>query len=160
MRFSDEAISKLRSNYTYCADTGAITHRKTGREITGTTKQGYKLVQFRINYYQYKYLAHHVAWFFTYGYWPSEIDHINRDRTDNRIVNLREVTRSENLRNRCDASSIQSQYDCVSWHKRNKKWLARLPYRLDRKRTRVGYFECEHEANAALQEAIRKLQGN
>lgn len=158
MRFSEEAINKLRLNYSYCADTGEITHRQTGREITGTTKQGYKLVQFRINYKQCKYLAHHVAWFLTHGYWPSEIDHINRNRTDNRIVNLREVTRAENLRNRCDASPIQSQYDCVSWHKANKKWQARLPYRLDRKRTRVGYFECEHEANSALQEAIRKLQ--
>lgn len=160
MRFSEEAINKLRLNYSYCADTGAITHIKTGREITGTTKQGYKLVQFRIHYQQYKYLAHHVAWFFTYGYWPSEIDHINHDRADNRIGNLREVSRSENLRNRCDASAIQSQYDCVSWHKRHKKWQARLPYRLDRKRTRVGYFECDHEANAALQEAIRKLKGD
>lgn len=158
MRFSEEAITKLRLNYSYCADTGVFTHVPSGRSVTCQNNYGYVQIQFRIDYKQCRYLAHHVAWFFTYGYWPSEIDHINHDRADNRIANLREVTRAENLRNRSDASAIQSQYDCVSWHKRHKKWQARLPYRLDRKRTRVGYFECEHEANAALQDAIRKLQ--
>ena len=40
--------------------------------------------------------AHRVAWYLTYGFWPSEIDHINRDKTDNRLVNLREATASTN----------------------------------------------------------------
>lgn len=155
MKYSPEAIERLLSNYTYCADTGTITTVKTGRVLTGKTSVGYHMVQFRLNGTQHKYLAHHVAWFMTYGVWPMEIDHINRDRADNRIVNLREVTRAENLRNRIDASSIQSQYDCVSWHKSNRKWQARLPYKIDRKRTQLGYFDCEHEAYAALQAVIK-----
>lgn len=154
LKYSQQATEKLRLNYTYCSDTGEITNVKTGRVITGLTSAGYKMVQFRLDGYQHKYLAHHVAWFLTHGVWPTELDHVNRDRADNRMANLRETTRAANLRNRSDASSIQSQYDCVSWHKAHKKWQARMPYRLDRKRTRIGYFDCEHEANEALQRAI------
>lgn len=46
------------------------------------------------------YLAHRIAWLLTYGNWPiDEIDHINGDRSDNRIKNLRAVSRSMNQRN-------------------------------------------------------------
>lgn len=158
MKYSPEAITKLLTNYTYCPVSGDITNVKTKRVITGLTSVGYKMVQFRLNGSHYKYLAHHVAWFLTHGVWPSEIDHINRDRADNRIENLRETTRAANLRNRSDSAEIQSQYDCVSWHKGHGKWQARMPYRLDRKRTRIGYFDCEHKANDALQQAIKPTQ--
>ena len=47
------------------------------------------------------YLLHRVAWLYVYGYWPkSQIDHINRVVTDNRISNLREATRTENYQNK------------------------------------------------------------
>ena len=46
-----------------------------------------------------KYLAHRLAWFSINKYWPTYIDHINGNRKDNRIENLREVTCSENLHN-------------------------------------------------------------
>ncbi len=45
-------------------------------------------------------LAHRLAWAHVYGEWPSEIDHANGDRSDNRLCNLRECTRKENMRNR------------------------------------------------------------
>jgi hypothetical protein len=54
----------------------------------------------RIGLFGYKFFAHHIAWIITYGCWPTDvIDHINRDRADNRIVNLRLATRSENAFN-------------------------------------------------------------
>jgi hypothetical protein len=44
--------------------------------------------------------AHRLAWFLYYGDWPTlDIDHINGDRSDNRICNLRQVTRQVNLQN-------------------------------------------------------------
>lgn len=46
------------------------------------------------------YRAHRLAWLLTYGEWPKyDIDHINRIRNDNRICNLRQVTRSQNNQN-------------------------------------------------------------
>ena len=154
MRFSEKAVQVLKERYVYDPETGIITATKTGKPLTCLNNSGYVMVQFRIDYQIFKYLGHHVAWFYIHGRWPAEIDHINRDRSDNRIENLREVTRAANLRNRCDASPIQSQYDCVSWHKLHRKWQARLPYKVDRMRKRVGYFDCEHVANEALQQAL------
>lgn len=156
MKYSQEAIAKLKECYRYEKETGSIFNVKTGRELTGLSGAGYRMVQFRLNGYQCKYLAHHVAWFFEYGVWPAkDLDHINRDRTDNRIENLREVSRAENLRNKGSLSSDrQTSYDCVSWHKANRKWQARVPYKLDRKRPRVGYFNTDKEAYEALQRHV------
>lgn len=58
-------------------------------------KQGYR----QINLFGKNYKEHRLAWFYVHGYWPEVIDHINHVRDDNRISNLREVTRSENARN-------------------------------------------------------------
>jgi hypothetical protein len=46
-----------------------------------------------------RYLTHRLAWFWTYGEWPKQIDHINRVRNDNRIANLRSVTQAVNALN-------------------------------------------------------------
>jgi len=49
---------------------------------------------------QRRYLAARLAWFYTHGVWPvGEMDHINRNRDDNRLCNLRVVTRKENCKN-------------------------------------------------------------
>src|SRR3990167_3120706 len=60
--------------------------------------QGYILI--RVNNDGILYRAHRLAWLYVYGFWPpADIDHINGNRSDNRIVNLRSVTRSQNLQN-------------------------------------------------------------
>lgn len=74
------------------------------------------------------YLAHRVAWAIHYGEWPnSEIDHINGVRTDNRISNLREVSREINSKNTKVRSGSQSPYPGVSKHR--NKWMARIKIR-------------------------------
>lgn len=72
-------------------------------------------------------LAHRAVWAYCHGDWPREnIDHINHDRTDNRIANLRSVSQSENARNANRRSDNNSGYTGVCWSKSRKKWVAQI----------------------------------
>ena len=96
----------------YNPDTGKMCWRvsvgsraKVGAEIGRTTHDGYRKVKIKGRMY----LVHRLAWKLAYGVWPSnDIDHIDGNRLNNRLSNLRDVTRSINVRNsrrRVDNSS-------------------------------------------------------
>ena len=87
----------------YAAETGVLTWRvdrvraKAGNDATQSAVRGYRKVKVDRTYYQ----AHRVAWLLANGSWPSmQIDHINGTRSDNRLVNLRDVSCRENQKNR------------------------------------------------------------
>lgn len=72
-------------------------------------------------------LAHRVAWAVYNCEWPPEqIDHINGEKTDNRICNLRCVTGPENQRNMKLNPRNKSGYHGVSWQNSSRKWVVRL----------------------------------
>lgn len=72
-----------------------------------------------------RFKAHRVAWAIYHGKWPSnEIDHINHDTSDNRIDNLRDVPRSENLKNRPAQKNNQSGFVGVRWNRHIARWTA------------------------------------
>lgn len=74
-----------------------------------------------------KYLAHRIIWLHYYGCLPkNQIDHINHDPTDNRIINLREVTPSENNRNRTLQSNNKVGHNGVYYDKDNNKYRAHI----------------------------------
>jgi hypothetical protein len=82
---------------------------------------GYR--QIRIDGKHYR--AARLAWLYVYGEWPqNEIDHINRVRTDNRLVNLRDVTSSENQNNRSNNNGFP---EGVHWDTGKAKYDARIP---------------------------------
>jgi len=84
--------------------------------------------------------AHRIAWFISYGEWPDlPIDHINRNKSDNALTNLRAVTLSVNQRNSTKNTKNTSGATGVRWHKPNRKWLASM--RLLGKYKHLGYFE-------------------
>ncbi len=87
-----------------------------------------------------------------------EVDHINKDRLDNRIENLRIVTRSENRQNRGPAKNKQScPYKGVSFRKdlKSRPWFAQL--QADGETYHLGYFASAEEAALAYNEASRRL---
>jgi hypothetical protein len=97
------------------------------------------------------YKAHRLAWLLTTKAWPeAEIDHINRDRSDNRIVNLRASTHSENQINNDGYRNNKSGYKNVHFHKASGKWVAAI--RRNNKRRHLGIFITPQEANQALTE--------
>lgn len=94
---------RLRELLTYDPETGEFRWRYTRGcrargQIAGTvTCLGYLTIAIDGR----KYKAHRLAWLHVHGEWPyPEIDHINRIKLDNRLVNLRRATRAENNANR------------------------------------------------------------
>lgn len=95
-----------------------------------------------------KHKAHRVVWCMHFGEWPDrDIDHINRDRSDNRIVNLRLATHAENQRNRRGNIKSSSAFKGVSWHAASKKWRAAI--RISGKFKSLGTYTREEDAAAA-----------
>lgn len=95
-------VDYLRGRLSYNPETGLFTRRVTANgwlagQIAGVqTRYGYVKVGLK----GWKYFAHHLAWIYVHGSFPtSEVDHINGDRTDNRIANLRCVDRATNCQN-------------------------------------------------------------
>lgn len=96
--------------------------------------------------------AHRVLWLLYTGKWPSaDIDHINGIRSDNRIENLRVVSRAENLKNQRLRTNNTSGVTGVSWDKRSGKWHAHIQVNVRRKH--IGYFTKISDAIAARKAA-------
>lgn len=102
--------------------------------------------------------AHHVVWELFYGRSPvGFIDHINGDKADNRIENLREATDSENKRNVGKRSHNNSGFKGVSWDKVNKKWMSHAT--LDGKGFTIGRYATPEEAASQYDRFAREHHG-
>lgn len=102
-----------------------------------------------------KYFSHHVAWAIVFGEWPGQIDHVNGDRADNRIANLRAVSSAENNRNRKTPNTNRSGQIGVFYDHRRSRWVARIHF--DGKRTFLGHFQRKCDAILARKKAESKL---
>ena len=103
--------------------------------------------------------AHRVIWAIQTGAWPDEmVDHINGVRTDNRWINLRAASPSENQHNRGPQKNNTSGYKGVSWDKNSKAWRAQI--KKFGKETCFGPFETALEASEAYQRAAAELHGS
>ena len=124
-------------------------------DIAGTLKShGYICVG--INYNSYR--AHRLIFLMHKGYLPKTIDHINGDKLDNRIENLRAATVGQNQHNRKTNANNTSGYKGVSWNKALKKWTARIT--LERKNIHLGYFANVEEAAEVVRKAREELHGD
>ncbi len=164
MTCSQSNIDELRRLVKYCPETGAI-HRLGwvyhGRKfipypepklVSGTNPLGY--VQVRIG--GETYLGHRLAWFLVHGEWPEVIDHINGNRADNRLANLRNVTQAENTQNVLRARSHNSTgFLGVSFESDRGKFVAAVGH--EGKRHVVGRFNTAEEAHHAYLKRKREL---
>jgi hypothetical protein len=145
---------RLKELLAYDEETGVFTWKvqrnkiPAGTVASSTHNQGY----FQIGIDRKRYLAHRLAWLYVYGQMPEhEIDHINHDKADNRIANLRCVTHAENLKNASSQKNNLSGFNGVHYDKSRSKWLAHI--QVDRKFKNLGRFDDFDEAVKARQAA-------
>jgi hypothetical protein len=149
---------QLRALLEYCPATGTFTwrvkrnNRTKGGEVAGyITSFGYR----RIEISGASYAAHRLAWLYVHGAWPRhQIDHINSDRADNRIANLRDVTPAVNCQNQ-KRSHAGSKVPFLGVYQRGKSYRAHISY--NGKRRWVGTYATPELAHAAYIEAKREL---
>lgn len=126
---------------------------RVGSQAGVVRDDGYRAISFG----ERLYLAHRLAWFYFHGRWPADmLDHVNRNRDDNRIVNLREATRGQNMQNRITSIDNVSGFKCVQKSKYNR-WTARIT--INGKRRRLGWFDTPEEAHAAYVMAAQQSFG-
>jgi len=115
-----------------------------------TDRDGYLKVCIKSRFYR----LHRLAWLYIYGTWPkNQIDHINRNRSDNRICNLRDVTNQQNMCNAGTYNTNTSGRAVVYWDKRDSRWRACIVNK--GKYLSLGYFKTFDEAVAARLAAER-----
>lgn len=134
---------------------GPIMGRARAGEPAGRTdERGYRYIRV----YRRRYIAHRLAWLYVHGQWPSrDLDHINRDRSDNRISNLRECDNSHNQANQSGIRRNVSGLRGVSWDRLVGKWTARIAK--DGVTHRLGVFVDKHQAFAAYVAKGKELFG-
>ena len=104
-----------------------------------------------------RYLSHRVVFLLHHGYIPKCLDHINGDKSDNRIENLREATIGENQYNRQANTNNTSGIKGVTWHTRNKRWQAQI--NVNSKPVYLGQFKSIEEAGEVVRRAREQLHG-
>lgn len=141
---------ELKLRFTYYPEEGVFRRNKS-MKIFGSKRTDGRITMIidGVNY-----MSHRLAWFYIHGYWPIEIDHIDRNHGNNKISNLREATRSQNCWNAGLGVRNKSGVKGLSWDKLNNKWLAQVC--TFGKTSTLGRFLKKEDAIIAL-ERHRKL---
>jgi hypothetical protein len=101
-------------------------------------------------------LYHRLIWFQAYGHWPRRVDHINGEKLDNRLENLREVTKEQDSQNRRSKHLFKGIYFDKS-RQSPKKYRVRV--QKNGRRWYIGAYLTEPEARVAAIAAIKRLHG-
>lgn len=146
----------LKSIINYDPDTGIFKKIKcrrgdwVGRPAGTIMLKGYRCISIDNK----RYLAHRLAWLYMTGEWPGQIDHINNIKDDNRFINLRPATLSQNMHNQGKRKNNTSGFKGVSFHGGANKWMAQIKVNWENKY--LGVYSTPQEAHAAYCKAAKK----
>lgn len=142
----------LLSLFSYDPNTGSLVRRKNGKNACQAG------LYWRVRIDGVLYVAHRIIWRMAHdGDMPDELDHINGDKKDNRLCNLREATVSENMRNWKLRSNNKSGLKGVSYKTRCRKWVAQI--QVNKKNRHLGLFNDPYEAYEVYLSAAAELHG-
>ena len=145
--------SYLQKIFRYDPESGVLLRQNSQRDAGTLRRDGY----WQVSVDGATYLKHRLIWVLMNGHIQDgfQVDHVNRNPSDNRLANLRAVPVSLNQFN-CKLQSNNTSGHCgVSWHKMRKKWLAHI--RVDGKRQQLGYFSKKSDAVQARKAAVAKV---
>ena len=138
----EEVIQKFTDKF-YIKE-GKIYDSESGEEKVYVDNSGYSRILFLGKHW----LQHRLIYLVTYGHLPKSLDHIDRDKLNNRPENLRPITQPFNVVNSEIRSDNTTGYRGVINHKLVKGWTAQGST-LDHKRKHLGTFTCKKEAGLA-----------
>lgn len=148
---------KLKQLLTYDSETGLFVwslenklNPRKGKAAGYKSSYGYLQIEIGGR----AYMAHRLAWLFVYGAWPTfHLDHINGVTDDNRLCNLREVTRKQNMHNRRGHS--KSGYKGVYWDGKNFQ----VQLTTNGRKTTLGRYKTAEEAYAHYVREGKRTRG-
>ena len=151
----------LQTKLKYFADTGMFiwtehNHQSHRGKPAGNRRKADGYIQIKIA--GKLYLAHRLAWLYVFGVFPKhEIDHINRNKADNRIDNLREATRRENEYNKPRRKDNTSGYTGVTMCKSSGRWIANI--KRNGQQIYLGRFDTPSAAHEVYLIHAKEIQG-
>jgi hypothetical protein len=118
-----------------------------GTICSNKSSDGYLRVGINKKYYA----VHRIIFMMHHDFLPKYVDHIDRNKLNNKIENLRQITVSENQQNRDKNKFNLSGFKGVSYHKRDKLYRARIT--INKQEKIIGYFKKPEDAYKAYQQA-------
>lgn len=159
-------VDQLRSILDYDPLTGLFRWRWDSAKKPNVNSRDTKRIAGTINAYGRRvikikgrlYYCSRLAWLYIHGRWPDqEIDHINGNRSDDRIANLRDCSREENQHNTGLCSRNTSGYKGIYWSKQQSAWIATITRRGTKQH--LGSFDNADDAASAYAAAIHAVDG-
>jgi hypothetical protein len=151
-----DLVNKL---FRYDKETGDLIHKankgtaKAGDKAGSVNGSGYVVTGIEGN----KYRNHRIIFLMHRGFLPDCLDHIDNNKLNNRIENLRPATLSQNQQNRRISKNNTSGVKGVKWKATQNIWTASVT--LNGKRKHVGHFRTVHEAEVAVRKVREQLHG-
>lgn len=142
-------VERLRELLDYDPVTGVFC-RKNGKVAGGGVAGRY----WRVSVENERYYGHRLAWFYVYGVWPKEeVDHIDLNKWNNALANLREATPFQSCGNQSARPTNRLGVKGVRKAERNLKKPYSARIRINNKDLHLGYFASAEEANKAYEKA-------